>query len=219
MKKIIDSKESLNKILKDLRLQNKKIVNCHGVFDVLHLGHLKYFEQSKSYGDVLIVTVTSDKFAKNKLFEKTYFSTNERVDVLSYISVIDYIYVSESINAVKILRIIKPDFYVKGPDYKLSKNKDKNLLLEVNAVKKYGGIFKTTKTIKHSSSNILYNHYQLLSDQQNRFINKLKKNSRSDQVINQLENSSSKILVIGETIIDEYIETQAIGASSKNQFL
>ena len=219
MNKIIKSKISLIKILKDLRSQNKIIVNCHGVFDILHLGHFKYLEESKSYGDILIVTVTSDEFAKNKLFEKTYFSTKERTDALSYLSVVDYIYVSDSINAVDSLRVIKPDFYLKGPDYRSVKKKDKNLLLEINEVKKYGGKFKTTKTIKYSSSNILYNRYQFLSDQQNKFIYNLKKNTVSGSILNKFEKSLSKILVIGETIIDEYIETQTIGASAKEPIL
>ena len=71
MNKFIHNKKILIKTLKDLRSSQKKIVNCHGVFDILHLGHLKYLEQAKSFGDILIVTVTSDNFAKNKLFKKT----------------------------------------------------------------------------------------------------------------------------------------------------
>ena len=48
-------------LLKQIKLK-KKIVLCHGVFDVIHSGHLKYFEQAKKYGDILVVSVTADKY-------------------------------------------------------------------------------------------------------------------------------------------------------------
>jgi len=52
--------EELAEILNTLRSQGKNIVQCHGVFDLLHIGHIRYFEQAKRMGDVLVVTITED---------------------------------------------------------------------------------------------------------------------------------------------------------------
>jgi len=54
--------EELAQILASLRAENKKIVHCHGVFDLLHIGHIRYFEQARRLGDILVVTVTPDRY-------------------------------------------------------------------------------------------------------------------------------------------------------------
>ena len=54
--------EELAKLLKTYRSENKKIVHCHGVFDLLHIGHIRYFEQARRLGDFLIVTITPDRY-------------------------------------------------------------------------------------------------------------------------------------------------------------
>ena len=72
-KKIIDFSE-VEKIIRTHKKKNKKIVLCHGVFDLLHIGHLKHFESAKKYGNILIVSVTPDKFV-NKGFNRPYFNS------------------------------------------------------------------------------------------------------------------------------------------------
>ena len=61
MKKIV-SIENLAKIISKLKNKEKKIVLCHGVFDLLHIGHINHFKEAKKLGDILVVTVTQDKF-------------------------------------------------------------------------------------------------------------------------------------------------------------
>ena len=62
MQQKIQSIENLKNIVLKEKKKGKKIVLCHGVFDLLHIGHLKHFETSKKFGEVLIVSVTPDKF-------------------------------------------------------------------------------------------------------------------------------------------------------------
>ena len=83
-KKIID-KNNIDKILYQLRKNNKKIVLCHGVFDLLHYGHLKHFETAKKQGDVLFVSVTHDQFI-DKGFNRPFFKNQQRLESLSSIS-------------------------------------------------------------------------------------------------------------------------------------
>ena len=115
-KKIIDFSE-LEKILKPIKRKGKKIVHCHGVFDLLHIGHLKHFKSAKKYGDILVISVTPDKFVQ-KGFERPYFNSEQRMESLASIEVVDFVILNNSTNAVDIIKKIKPNYYVKGPDYK-----------------------------------------------------------------------------------------------------
>src|SRR3990167_3665452 len=107
-----------------LRKQGKNIVLCHGVFDLLHPGHIKHFQSAKSFGDILIVTITADKFV-NKGPGRPVFNEKLRSEVLSAISAIDYVAIVESSNAIYAISKIKPHVYVKGPGFKKKKKKKK----------------------------------------------------------------------------------------------
>src|SRR5580692_10159440 len=75
------------------RFPDKKIVHCHGVFDVLHAGHLAYFESAKRSGDILVVTVTADNFV-NKGPGRPYFPGQVRMEMLAALSTVDYVSLS-----------------------------------------------------------------------------------------------------------------------------
>ena len=102
--------------------QQKKIIGMiHGVFDIIHYGHTLYFKEAKSKVDHLIVSVTSDRFV-NKGPGKPIFNLKKRVEVLRSIKYVDEVVVSDHKTAVNNLETIKPDFYIKGKDYKNLKN-------------------------------------------------------------------------------------------------
>ena len=127
MKKIIDKKNLIN--LKN-KFKKKKFILCHGVFDVIHYGHITHFNNAKKFGDILIVSVTKDIYIK-KGINGTIFNELQRVKFLSEISVIDYVYLCETESAADSIKTIKPDFYVKGPDYRInSLDKTKKIYLE-----------------------------------------------------------------------------------------
>ena len=115
--KILKEEKITKKKINDLIKSKKKIVMCHGVFDILHLGHIKHFEEAKSLGDILIISVTSNKYV-NKGFERPYFDLKTRMETLSSLSCVDYVIASDFPTAERNLNLIKPSFYVKGPDYK-----------------------------------------------------------------------------------------------------
>ena len=87
--KIISFNEIEKKLAK-LKKKNKLIVHCHGVFDLLHPGHLMHFKSAKKFGDILIVSVTSDKFV-NKGFNRPYFDINTRIKMISEMSIVDFV--------------------------------------------------------------------------------------------------------------------------------
>ena len=98
MNKII-SLENLSKKINLLKKNNKKIVLCHGVFDVIHAGHISHFKSAKNFGDVLIISVTSDRFV-NKGFNRPMFDLNNRKKILSELYM-------NTVNQIFLLRIMK----------------------------------------------------------------------------------------------------------------
>ena len=82
---------SVNELKKlTYKLKGKKIVLCHGVFDLLHIGHIKHFEEAKKFGDVLIVSVTSDEFV-NKGPNRPVFNLALRAEALIALECVDYV--------------------------------------------------------------------------------------------------------------------------------
>lgn len=139
MGSILNSSKELQSILETIRSQNKRITLCHGVFDLLHPGHLEHFSQAAGVGDVLVVSVTSDRHV-NKGPGRPVFDLKTRMLALSRIVGIDFVISSDSSNAIANIEQIKPDFYVKGAEYENS-SKDLTGMIEREreAVEKHGG--------------------------------------------------------------------------------
>ena len=208
----------------NLNSQNKKkfkIVQCHGVFDLLHIGHIRHFKKAKSYGDILVVSVTDDKFV-NKGPGRPAFTINNRVKFLKEISTIDFVCVSNDFTSEKIIRNLKPNFYCKGNDYsnKNLKN-DINLKKELQALNINKGKFRAIDEPSFSSSKYINeNELQNISVECKKFINSLRNEFQQNKINEFLENiKNKKVLVLGETIIDEYITTEAIGKSGKEPMM
>ena len=218
-KKIIDFSE-VEKILKPIKRKGKKIVHCHGVFDLLHIGHLKHFKSAKKYGDILVISVTPDKFVQ-KGFERPYFNSEQRMESLASIEVVDFVILNNSTNAVDIIKKIKPNYYVKGPDYKNFKEDITGQIKnEELVVKKNGGKIVFTEDPIYSSSSILNQSGSTFNLFQKSFINKIKSEINLNNFnthINKLQDL--KVLVIGETIIDQYVFCEALGKSGKEPHL
>ena len=219
MKKKIIKIENLKKLVDQLKNKKKKIVHCHGVFDVVHIGHLKHFKEAKKKGDKLIVTVTTDKFV-NKGSGRPIFKHNKRIEFLSQLSCIDYLCLSDSDSAVKVLKIIRPNFYIKGQDYKIArKDQTGKISLEKRIVENNGGKIIFTNEETFSSSNIINNNFTF-NDKQLKFLRTISK-KYSLQSINKIFEKAQKlkVLVIGETIIDQYNFCEALGKSGKEPYL
>ena len=216
--KILDLKK-----LKKIRTKflRKKIVLCHGVFDLLHVGHINYFKSAKKYGNILIVSVTADKFV-NKGPGRPTFSINNRLKFLQEIECIDYVHISNDLTAEKAIKNLKPNFYCKGNDYSKNQIKDdENLKKEINALKVVKGKFKIIKEISFSSSRFINeNSLQNFNQDCKNYVNSIRKKFNLNQVLQSLDLiKDKKVLIIGETMIDKYITTEAIGKSGKEPML
>ena len=101
MRKKIYNLSELSKIIKNLKDKGKKISLCHGVFDLVHLGHVKHLQVAKSYCDFLLVTITSDEFV-NKGPSKPLFKEINRADFLASISFVDFVFINKDESSEKI---------------------------------------------------------------------------------------------------------------------
>ena len=219
MKKIYQIDQLIKKINFEKR-RNKKIVHCHGVFDLVHVGHIKHFQEAKKVGDFLVVSITSDKYV-NKGLGRPIFGENLRAEFLSSISHIDAIYINHQPTSEKLISLIKPNVYFKGPDYKDNKkDRTKNILKEIRSTKRYGGKIVYSNDITFSSSNLINNYFDYYDNNQKKFLNSISKKYDFEFIFNKIDQLRKlKVLLIGETIIDQYIFGEVLGKSGKEPHL
>jgi rfaE bifunctional protein nucleotidyltransferase chain/domain len=111
-------RNELNDLLNTLRAEGKTIVTTNGCFDILHVGHVRYLEKTKSFADVLIVALNSDKSVKSiKGDSRPINNENDRAEVLSGLKSVDYVVLFDEDSPIDLLLQIKPDVYTKGADY------------------------------------------------------------------------------------------------------
>ncbi len=219
MNKILKNENILTKI-KFIKKNKKKIVLCHGVFDLLHIGHIRHLRQAKRMGDILIVSVTSDNFV-NKGPNRPMFKDHLRLEAIAALKFVDYVVLSNKSSAVDIIKKIRPNYYCKGSEY-INRQMDitKKIFEEERIVKKFGGKMAFTNEVTFSSSNILNKVSDILSEKQKKVIRRVKENIDIKSFINKLTNFQKlKILVIGETIIDQYSFCDPLNKSGKDPML
>lgn len=216
----IHSLDDLAKVVERLKAQGKTVVHCHGVFDLLHIGHIRHFENARRLGDVLVVTLTQDQHV-NKGPGRPAFPEALRAEAIASLNVVDYVAVNRWPNAIETLKLLKPSLYVKGSDYRdPTKDLTGGIALEEAAIKSVGGKLVFTDDITFSSSTLLNRHMSTLSDDVRRYLDGFIARRTPEQVISYLQNAAKlKVLIIGETIIDEYQYGEAIGKSSKEPTL
>ena len=150
----------LQKIVEKLKSRNKKIVTTNGVFDILHIGHIRYLEQAKNLGDVLIVCVNSDSSVKMiKDPKRPLNKESDRAEAIAALQSVDYVTIFNENTPIKVLEKIKPDTHVKGGDYQI-----KNLI-ERNTVEKNNGKIVLIKKIDgYSTSDFIKKIVKLYKD-------------------------------------------------------
>ena len=125
----------LNNLLIRLKEQGKTIVTTNGCFDILHVGHVRYLEKTKTYADVLIVALNSDKSVKSiKGDSRPINKEEDRAEVLSALRCVDYVVLFDEDSPIELLLQIKPDVYTKGADYTLETLPERDVVLR-NSIK------------------------------------------------------------------------------------
>jgi len=197
-----------------------KVVHCHGVYDLLHIGHIKHLQAARKLGDVLVVTVTPDHFV-NKGPGRPAFTEQHRAEALAALDCVDHVAINKWPTAVETLRLLRPSFYVKGAEYRESINDITGKIdEEVQAVRDGGGEVAFTEGVVFSSSALINSYVAPPPPKVKRYLQEFKQRFSFNDVSRFIEGSGRlKVLVVGEAIIDEYQYCEALGKSSKEPTL
>jgi len=140
--------DEISFIVNGLRKRERKIIFTNGCFDILHIGHIKYLEKAKSFGDVLILGLNSDtSIRKLKGQNRPINTQNDRAYILAALEVVDYVVIFEEETPYELINLIKPDVLVKGGDYKDKEVIGQNIVKELKIVKFIDGK-SSSETIK-----------------------------------------------------------------------
>ncbi|MFA5935756.1 MAG: PfkB family carbohydrate kinase [Patescibacteria group bacterium] len=214
-KKIISSTEIVA-ILSPFREQGKKIVLSHGCFDLVHPGHLQSFEMAKAEGDILVVTLMTDRFV-NKGPGRPVFSHPIRAGFLAAMEPIDYVVIIDQPLATEAIDLIRPDVYVKGSE---DGQKDSEAALEREAIEAIGGRLHFTQGETYSSSTLLNRHFDLYPAEMQLFLNEFRQKYTVEDVMKALESIRGlKVLIIGDAVVDEYHYVRPMGKTSKSNII
>jgi len=148
----ITTKEQIKEICDNLKSKQKKIVTTSGAFDILHIGHVRYLEEAKKMGDILIILLNSDSSVREfKGTKRPIVPENERAEMLASLECVDYIIIFSESKPLGLLKEIEPDFHVKGGTFIPERVKEEKELVE-----SWGGKHITLPEIKGlSTTNIV----------------------------------------------------------------
>ncbi len=155
--KIIDI-EALAQRIKTLKSQGKKAVHCHGCFDLMHPGHIKYFQSAKKMGDVLVVTVTPDEYV-DKGPDRPVFSQDLRAESIAALECVDYVAINKWPTAEQTLGLLRPNYYVKGQEFENLEDKTGKLQKEYQVLKEIEAEMRFTHEIVFSSTKLLNKYF------------------------------------------------------------
>ena len=211
----IKTPNELNKILKKNKVQK---ILCHGNFDVVHPGHIRHLLYAKSKADILIVSITADRFIKKGMY-RPHIPQNLRALNLAALEVVDFVIIDEKPKPDWLLKKIKPEFFAKGYEY----NADKlhaDSAAEMKIVKSYGGeMIFTPGDVIYSSTNLI--NEKLPNIDKEKTLSVMQENNIKFDILKKKLNKfkNKKIHVVGDTIIDVYTRASVIGGQIKTPTL
>lgn len=145
--KVIEGYGSLAALVNRLKSKEKKIVFTNGCFDIIHKGHIRYLQEAKKYGDILIVGLNSDASVKRlKGKDRPIKDQDERALIMSSLEFVDYVVVFDEDTPAVILEKISPDVLIKGGDYKIEEIVGREFAKETRVISFIDG-YSTTSTI------------------------------------------------------------------------
>jgi len=131
---LIANRQELVRRCEALRARGKRIVLTNGVFDILHVGHVRALREARALGDVLVVAVNDDASVKRlKGPGRPIMPASERAELLAALSTVDFVHIFEEDDVGPILRVLRPDVHAKGRDYTSETVPERDVAREVGA--------------------------------------------------------------------------------------
>lgn len=196
------------------RPRDKKVIMCHGTFDIVHPGHVRHLLYAKSKGDILIASLTADAHIAKANF-RPFVPQELRAFNLAALEVVDFVVIDNDPTPIRNISVIKPDFFAKGYEYTRD-GLHPRTAEEKTAIESYGGeIIFTPGDIVYSSSHIIETEPPAIATEKLIAILAAEGLSMNDlhRAIDQLE--GIRVHVVGDTIIDSYTRCVLIGGMAK----
>ncbi len=196
------------------RPREKKVIMCHGTFDIVHPGHVRHLLYAKSKGDILIASLTADAHIAKANF-RPFVPQELRAFNLAALEVVDFVVIDNDPTPIRNISIIKPDYFAKGYEYTRD-GLHPRTAEEKAAIEAYGGeIIFTPGDIIYSSSHIIETEPPSIATEKLMAILGAENLSMSDlhRTINLLK--GIRVHVVGDTIIDSYTHCALIGGMTK----
>ena len=212
--------DELANISRHLTESGKIVVQAHGTFDLLHLGHVRHLEAARRQGDALIVTVTADRFV-NKGPGRPVFGETLRAEMLASLEYVDWVGINEAPDAVSAIACIRPQVYIKGQDYqnpqgditgKISKERD--------AIESCGGRIHFTDEVTYSSSELINRHLNVFEPHVRDHLDIIRRDGGLGRILEWIDRIKDyRVLLVGDAIIDEYHYVLPMGKSPKENMI
>jgi rfaE bifunctional protein nucleotidyltransferase chain/domain len=216
----IKSLDQIGAVADAIRAEGRSITLCHGVFDLLHVGHLRHLRVARGFGDALIVSITADEFVQ-KGPGRPVFQSMLRAEMLAALEIVDHVVVVYDPSAEPILHAVKPDVYAKGGDY-IDETQDVTgkIVRERDIVEQHGGRLVFTEDITFSSSNLLNRFFNVFEPEVKAHLQELKSDDGERRIAELVKKVQSlSVLCVGDAIIDRYSYVTAMGKSAKEHMI
>jgi rfaE bifunctional protein kinase chain/domain/rfaE bifunctional protein nucleotidyltransferase chain/domain len=194
--------------------RKKKVIMCHGTFDVVHPGHIRHLLYAKTKADILVASLTADvHIMKGNL--RPYVPEELRAMNLAALEMVDYVVIDRDPTPLKNLALIQPDFFAKGYEYTAGQVHPKTKE-EIDVLESYGGemiftpgdiVYSSSALIELAPPNIAVEKLMVLMQGENLTFKDLR------SALGQLKGISAH--VVGDTIVDSYTYTSMIGGMTK----
>lgn len=213
----IKTSEELRKLLGP-RPRNQKVIMCHGVFDVVHPGHLRHLIYAKSKADILVASLTADKHITKGVY-RPHIQQYLRAVNLAAFEMVDYVLIDENDKPLDNIRVIQPDYFAKGFEYGGNGLAAKTAE-ELSVVQAYGGeliftpgdvVYSSSAFLKLDTPDVRYANLQIVMERNNITFDTLR------NTLKQME--GRRVHVVGDTIVDSYTYCQMIGGQTKTPTL
>jgi len=217
-RKIVDL-DRLVAAVREARAAGQTVVQCHGCFDIVHPGHIRYLEFAKQQGDLLIVSLTGDSEI-SKGNQRPYIPQELRAENLAALMPVDYVYINPAPTAEGVLARVRPDLYVKGREYEHST--EPGFLAEKNVVESYGGrIIFSSGEIVFSSTELVGRMPKWAEADSHRLGLLCKRYHIHENTIEKTLHRfrDLNVLVVGDLVIDRYVLCDALSVASESPMI
>lgn len=194
--------------------REKKVILCHGVFDVVHPGHVRHLAYAKSKADILVASITADEHIDKGIYRPHVPEQLRALNLAAY-EMVDYVVIDDDPKPLKNIELFKPDYFAKGFEY-TSNGLPPSTQEEVDIVHSYGGeMIFTPGDVVYSSSKIINLSRPKIGLEKLISLMEVENISFNDLREALLSLKGFRVHVVGDTIVDSYTRTVLIGGQTK----